>query len=638
MLENLLVYPGKFAPLGFSIQEKRANFAVFSSHSTSMSLGLRRHSAIREVPMKRTGDIWHISLEGVSEAMEYAFKANGLGCWLTDPYSRYGRGTDPWVFCKLPPPFDWQNVPSPFIPLSDLVIYEMHVRGFTRSPSSRVEHPGTFLGMIEKIPYLLDLGVNAVELMPSSEFDETRGSAEKPNYWGYDPLLYFAPMRYYAATKDPVTEFKTLVRELHRNGIELILDVVYNHTGEAASLRGLDATVYYMVDENGKFRDYTGCKNTVNVNHPVTTDLILSSLHYWVEEMGVDGFRFDLASIFTRGLDGNVMQNPPLLKKIGSDPILSKVKLIAESWDATGLYQVGFFPHFGPWSEWNGKFRDRVRNFLKGTHGFSGKFADVFSGSEFLYRNASPLCSVNFVTAHDGFTLRDLVSYNQKHNMENGQNNSDGSIQNDSWNCGHEGKTEDQNTLALRERQMRNFLLALFLSQGIPMLLMGDEYGHTRHGNNNPFVQDNEINWFLWDELQRQKDIFEFTSKLIAFRKAHRELRLGCFLKPQDIDWHGEKPNHPNWNPQSRLMACTLKGNPALYIAFNADSHPRQITLPPGDWKEIVRTEKPWGEQHFSGPLLPSTLELAPYSAILAKGKINDGNDITREALHNAFE
>ena len=648
MAKNLTLYPGTDKPLGFSTNGKQANFAVYSTHASKAYLGIRSSGKTLEFPMERTGDSWHAALEGITEEMEYAFRLEGPQSpahlfnpddWLADPLSKYpvtslnwGEGANtPWSLCKAPPPFDWQNIGHPFLQLGDLVIYEMHVRGFTRHASSRSSHPGSYLGIIEKIPHFLQLGVNAVELMPIFEFDETRcnpKTATRVNYWGYDPLLYFAPMRRFAAGDDAISEFKTLVRELHRNGIEVILDVVYNHTGEAGdkdyrfSFRGLDNAVYYMVDDQGNYRDFTGCKNTVNTNHPAVQELILESLRFWAEEMKVDGFRFDLASILTRDLDGRVMKTPPLLRKIAADPILSKRKLIAESWDAAGLYQLGHFPDLGPWSEWNGKFRDRTRNFLKGTDNFAGKFADVLCGSEFLYKKHSPLCSVNFVTAHDGFSLRDLVSYNQKRNMANGQNNEDGSNQNMSWNCGYEGPTDDPQVGELRERQMRNFLLVLFLSQGIPMLLMGDEYGHTRNGNNNPFVQDNEINWFLWDELKKQQRIFNFTAGLIAFRKAHPQFRQNRFLTDQDIEWHGSQPLHADWSPSNRIVACTLKGTPEAYLAFNTASRPNTLSLPSGSWKEVVRTDKSWSEHHLTNPAqgspLSPTIELASYSAILA--------------------
>ncbi len=489
--------------------------------------------------------------------------------------------------------------------------------------------------MIEKIPYLKNLNVNAIELMPIFEFDEThckniepKTGLPLPNYWGYNPLHFFAPMRRYA-TKSPIDEFKTLVRELHSAGIEVILDVVYNHTGEGKEkdysviFRGIDNSVYYLVDDEGRYLDYTGCGNTLNANHPAVLQFILDSLRYWVEEMHVDGFRFDLAATFNRG-KGPVSPSSILLA-ILSDPILSQVKLISESWDATGLYQVGSFSKWGPWSEWNDVYRDTVRRFLKGTKGQAGRFAKVLCGSEFLFSSSkTPFSSINYITAHDGFTLRDLVSYNEKHNEENGEFNRDGSNHNESYNCGIEGETNNPAITELRARQMRNFFLALFLSQGVPMLLMGDEYGHTRQGNNNAYVQDNALNWFLWDELEKNRKIHDFVSALIHFRKTHPELRQSRFLTDADIQWHGEMPNLPNWNDESHLVAFTLKGDAPLYAAFNGSSHSVTVALPKGNtWRSVVNTAEGWEKHHFLDPKkgaeMGEQIELAPHSAFLAK-------------------
>ncbi len=656
MLDDLAFYPGNPDPLGFSTRGSLANFAVFSRHASKVTLGLRTGGERKEIALNRTGDVWHIGIERWIEGMEYAYRLEGAAdaakgylfdphFWLADPAAEFPstplqwgiKEKNVWSRCTAKKPFDWQGVPRPRIPLSELVIYEMHIRGFTRHSSSSVSHPGTYLGMIEKIPYLRKLGVNALELMPIFEFDETHCKNLDPNtgaplvnYWGYNPLCLFAPMRRFAVS-DAHLEFKTLVRELHRSGIEVILDVVYNHTGEGKekdyrfSFRGLDNAVYYMVDEHGNYRDFTGCGNTFNSNHPAVMQLILGSLHYWAQEMQVDGFRFDLAAIHTRGPDGKVMTHPPLLEAIAADPVLRETKLIAEGWDAAGLYMVESFPDFGSrfasWSMWNGKFRDRARQFIKGTDGWAGKFADVLSGSEFLFHKHSPLTSVNFITAHDGFSLSDLVSYNQKHNLGNGETGRDGNSQNFSWNCGAEGATDAADINALRERQQRNFLLALFLAQGIPMLLMGDEYGHTRHGNNNPYVQDNEINWFLWDVLEKRPEVFDFVSSLIAFRKAHPCLRLARFLTDADVAWHGTEPGKPDWSSHRRFVAYTLNSEPPLYIAFNADSQPVRIALPVGQWTEVVRTDRSWDQHNFrnlkQGPLLPPSLELPPHSSVV---------------------
>jgi isoamylase/glycogen operon protein len=653
------VFDGNDSPLGFSSQNGRANFALFSKHAARVILGLfssDKAKPEREIPMMRTNDVWHIALEKLPEGTSYAFRCEGPhdekhgfffkpGLWLADPCARVLNTAALWgareksylAKAALPPPFDWEGVEPPRIPFRDLVIYEMHVRGFTRHPSSETKHPGTFLGVIEKIPHLKKLGINAVELMPVFEFDEIHCKDTQPqtgepltNYWGYNSLFFFSPMKRFAASESdasPIEEFKTMVRELHRNGIEVILDVVYNHTGEGkekdyyVNFRGIDNNVYYMMDSEGNYRDYSGCGNTVNCNHPAVQRYILESLRYWAEEMRVDGFRFDLASIFTRGQDGQPIDSPPIVSAISKIP---NVKLIAEAWDAAGLYQVGLFPNkWGSWSDWNGRYRDAIRRFIKGTDGLAGLFADALCGSESIYApSKTPLSSLNFITAHDGYSLRDLVTYQIKHNYENGEMNRDGNNQNDSWNCGAEGPTQDPKIAALREKQMRNFFLALFLSQGVPMLLMGDEYGHSRRGNNNPYVQDNEVNWFLWNLLEKNEKIFSFVSSLVAFRKKHPSFRRASFLTKSDVDWHGAAPLHPDWSDHSRLVAFTLKGTPSFYIAFNADFRSSKIDLPKSNrWREIVFSPRDWGEHHLDspGPPLESPLELPPYSALLAQ-------------------
>lgn len=613
------IYKGVTDPFGYSVCGNTANFALFSSHATKITLGLfRDNTLLKTFPLNRTGDIWHIGIGDLPAGLSYAYRCEGPKellynpeAWLIDPYAKIvheGKGK-----AAIPPPFDWENEIPPKISHSDLIIYEMHIRGFTKDPSSKVTHPGTYLGMIEKIPYLKKLGVNAVELMPIFGFDRTfHKSPPLVNYWGYNPLHFFAPMDWYAVD-DPITEFKTLVRELHRAGIEVILDVVYNHTGEEdhksyyIHFRGIDNSVYYLLDREGNYLNFTGCGNTVNANHPIVQKLILDSLRYWVEEMHVDGFRFDLASTFTRNTQGDPVDHPPILDAINKDPVLSQVKLIAEAWDAAGLYQLGYFSKRGGWSEWNGRYRDVVRRFIKGNEGKAGPFANVLCGTELIYSaSKTPLSSINFITSHDGFTLRDLVTYQHKHNQDNREHNRDGNNQNDSWNCGHEGPTQDKEINALRERQMRNFFLALFLSQGIPMLLMGDENGHTRHGNNNPYVQDNEINWFLWD--QQNPKISQFVSSLIRFRRQHSQLKFSRFLKDTDVDWFTD------WD--SRLVAFVLKGETPLYIAFNADNQKCSLTLPSGNWKIVIDTKEDW-IFHKEGEVV-SYIELLPYSAFVA--------------------
>jgi isoamylase/glycogen operon protein len=656
--ELKMTSPGSPSPLGLSKTRTGWNIALFSHRATQVTIGLfypNSQEPYRTIPLTQSADIWHIGLENIPPETLYAFQCEGpwnesVGDlfdptkWLADPFAKALDTSPIWnkphsfppvraPFLK-PNPFDWQDTPRPNIPKSDLIIYEMHVRGFTADPSSKSSAPGTYRALIEQIPYFKKLGVNAIELMPIFEFDERHNKtldpdtqAPLPNYWGYNSISFFAPKRNFSHNTKfggPIDEFKELVRELHKTGIEVILDVVYNHTGEgkehdyAISWRGIDNRTYYLIDRSGHYRDFTGCGNTVNANNPAVRFLILESLRYWVEEMQVDGFRFDLASILTRGPDTHPMDHPPLIESISKDPILSKVKLIAESWDAAGLYQLGTFPKWGPWSEWNGRYRDIVRRFLKGTCGKAGRFAAALSGSDFLYASShTPLSSINFVTAHDGFSLRDLVTYQAKHNWANGEKNKDGTDQNDNWNCGFEGPTTLSDIQALRDRQMRNYLLALFLSQGIPMLLMGDEYGHTRNGNNNPYVQDNSLNWFLWDELKSNTPIFNFVSSLIQFRKNYPELRLNRFLTPEDIQWHGREPHQPDWSPSSRLIAYTTH---SLYITFNAHFEPATITLP-APCHLIVNTADEWSSHHFKtpGPALPTTLTLAPYSALVAK-------------------
>jgi isoamylase len=651
MLKNIFISPGTPYPLGSSVQKKTYNFAIFSQHAEQVFLGLfspRTATPASEYPLIRTGDIWHISLKEVPPGFTYAFRAEGpktkkllynSGVWLADPYAKSIDSPAIWnsslsspsvqAHLPSPSPFDWEGIKAPNIQNEELIIYETHVRGFTQHPSSGASSPGTYKAFMEKIPYLKKLGINAVELMPIFEFDETRRTKiphlppyKLPNYWGYSPLHFFVPMRRYAAG-DPLLEFKTMVRELHRSGILVFLDVVYNHTGEGKEkdyfvhFRGLDNDVYYQVLDTGEYRDYTGCGHTINANHPQVQTLILDSLRYWAEEMHIDGFRFDLGAALTRDPQGVFLPQAPLLDKIIHDPILSQKRLICEAWDAAGLYLIGQFANHGPWHEWNGPYRDRIRRFIKGTNSYTGRFAASLCGSEPIYgASKTPLSSLNFITAHDGFCLRDLVTYQQKHNLENEEKNLDGSNQNDNWNCGTEGPTQDPLIAQLRERQMRNFLLSLFTSQGIPMLLMGDEYGHTRKGNNNPYVQDNEINWFLWD--QKNEKIFAFTAALIAFRKKNACFRRTKFLTDQDITWHGHTPHTPNWSSTSRFIAFVQE---SFYVAFNADYHPADITLPEGLWHVLINTEKNWDEQPLvqreqNNPIA-QTFTMQPYSAVL---------------------
>ena len=435
--------------------------------------------------------------------------------------------------------------------------------------------------------------------------------------------------------ENAIQEFKTVVKELHANGIEVILDVVYNHTAEGNqegnifSFKGLENSVYYLLGPNGEYYNFSGCGNTVNCNNPVVRELIRDSLRYWVTEMHVDGFRFDLASILVRSHDGIPLSNPPLVEAITLDPILANTKLIAEAWDAGGLYQVGTFPAMGVWAEWNAEYRDSVRRFIKGTDGEVGNFATRICGSEDLYgKGRLPCNSINFVTAHDGFTLADLVAYNEKHNESNGEENRDGGQNNESWNCGVEGETGDREIVSLRERQMKNFHLALMISQGVPMLLMGDEYGHTKFGNNNTWGHDSRLNWFQWDSLEQNQAFFRFYRMMIAFRKKHAVLKHTRFLGEHDIIWHGVEPGKPDWSLKSRFIACTLPDSIngyVLYVAFNAYYEELTVHLPWRDtlWHQIAYTMLPSPHdivnEREAKAIKGKTHTLAPHSALILK-------------------
>jgi isoamylase len=675
MEEKFLVSHGYPLPFGVSKHTHGMNFSVFSKHATAVCLCLFKPQ--EELPCveialdpkkNKTGDVWHIFVESIPEDYCYGYRVDGpydplKGYYfdkraiLLDPFAKSVVSSNVWGSLHGNPKehitrgvvypvraFDWGQDAPPNIPLKDLIIYEMHVRSFTQDPSSKVAHAGTFLGMIEKIPYLKSLGVNAVELMPIHEFSENDNINKTPEgkslyqYWGYSTVNFFSPMNRFGTNPNTtIDEFKMLVKELHANGIEVILDVVYNHTSEGnqsgpmVSYKGLENPTYYLLGPNGEYYNFSGCGNTFNCNNPAVQELIHESLRYWVTEMRVDGFRFDLASVLVRDHDGIPLANPPIVQRISLDPVLSSTKLIAEAWDAGGLYQVGSFPGYGRWAEWNGRYRDEVRRFLKGTDRELGNFATRLTGSEDLYgKGRFPYHSINFITAHDGFTLRDLVSYNQKHNEGNGENNRDGTNDNESWNCGAEGPTEDPAIIELRERQMRNFHVALMVSQGVPMILMGDEYGHTRNGNNNSWCQDDRLNWFQWDTLEKNGAFFRFYQKMIAFRKAHPALCNKSFLKDKDITWHGKDYFKPDWNPKNRLIAFTLhdvENNYSLYVAFNAHFEHISFRVPAGDaaipWKIIVDTSKASPEDFVDEEkaaihLLPNYI-LPPHSTLIMK-------------------
>jgi glycogen operon protein len=538
---------------------------------------------------------------------------------LMDPYAKAIGGRDVWG--KTPDwndayphrarlvydDFDWEGDRPLEIPMEDLIIYEMHVRSFTRHPSAKVKQPGTFAAIREKIPYLRELGVNCVELMPIYEFDEFENSRVHPdtgellmNYWGYSTVGFFAPKAGYAATgksKDGTQvadELKTLVKELHKNGIEVMLDVVFNHTAEgneygpAISFRGIDNVTYYMLTPEGYYYNFSGTGNTLNCNNPIVRNMVLECLRYWAAEYHIDGFRFDLAAILGRDPWGAPLANPPLLEALAFDPILGKCKLIAEAWDAGGLYQVGSFPAYGRWAEWNGKYRDDVRKFLKGEMGTVGGMAQRLQGSPDLYAwgGRGPNASINFITCHDGFNLYDLVSYNGKHNEANGENNNDGSNDNYSWNCGWEGPSTDPAVNALRRQQMKNAIAMLMVSQGVPMLLMGDEMAHTQGGNNNVYCHDTDLNWLNWNLLETNAEQFRFFKNCIAFRQAHPVLRSNAHFRNHDyvgsgyadITWHGTHAWNADWSGTNRSLAFMLCGKHAkggtevdnyVYVAMN---------------------------------------------------------------------
>ncbi len=644
---DLVVGRGTPLPFGASTIHGGVNFSVVSHHAEAVTLVLYNRGGgppLHEVPLDprlhRTGNVWHIFVANFGIGTEYGFRLGGprgvghafsQDLVMLDPYARAIVGGEEWA---RPVPagrralvtevdFEWGADQPLKTLISDTVIYELHVRAFTRDPSSGVQNPGTFAGLVEKIPYLKALGITAVQLMPIAEFDELdtplyasrAGSDAFGNVWGYHPLAFFAPKASYAARNRAgaqVREFKRLVRDFHDAGIEVILDVVFNHTGEGemvgptSSFRGIDNATYYMMDrDSGAYRDYTGCGNTVNCNHPVVRDLIMDCLRFWVVEMHVDGFRFDLASVLGRGRDGSVLANPPLIEHIAADPVLADTKLIAEAWDATGLYQVGSFPAWGRWAELNGRFRDDVRRFVKGEAGLAGAVATRLAGSPDLYRadGRSAHHSVNFITSHDGFTLADLVAYNHKHNDNNGEGGRDGADQNDSWNCGWEGANAPADVERLRRQQARNLVTILFLSQGVPMMLAGDEHGRTQRGNNNAYCHDSPVSWVNWDPDVQDRAFLRFVTRLIAFRRAHPQLISGSFLDGAHgipaAEWHGRQPGQPDWSHDSRLLVMRLRGGSHagdLCVAINMHWETTPVVLPdppPGrPWRRAIDTSR----------------------------------------------
>ncbi|EPP35618.1 isoamylase family protein [Chlamydia ibidis] len=635
-------YPGIPSPLGATqLSPSRFRFSLYSSQATEVVLVLAdQQGQIYELPLSadknRTGNIWHIEITGIADTWSYAFRINGPGQigasfnfekYIADPYAKnlhtpqtFGasKTQGDYAFSYLKnEEFSWDGDAPLNIPREISVIYEMHVRSFTYDASSKVNHPGTFLGIIEKIDYLKQLGITAIELLPIFEFDETahpfKSSSSLPlyNYWGYAPVNFFCPCRRYAYASDPCApqrEFKTLVKELHKAGIEVILDVVFNHTGLEGTecpLPWIDLSSYYMLDSEGRHVNYSGCGNTINANHTPTKQWILDILRYWVEEMHVDGFRFDLASALSRDPFGSPLPIAPVLKDIAYDPLLANTKLIAEPWDAAGLYQLGMFPTISPrWSEWNGSYRDTVKAFLNGSPNLIGLFASKISGSQDNYPKGSPCNSVNYISAHDGFTLYDTVSYNEKHNEANGEKNSDGTNANFSYNFGIEGPTNDPKILQAREQQVKNFFLILILSQGIPMIQSGDEYGHTGQGNNNRWSLDNQANYFLWDKLKERSSLFSFVKELLNFRKAHQTIFNKGFLTTETITWLDSEANPISWQP-SKFLAYELKDEQhSIYIAISTQEEEITIKLPKPragftNYKKVADTSKGFIEENL---------------------------------------
>ena len=654
-------------PLGSSATADGVNFALFSRHAVQVSLLLfqpgeaAKQSEIKlDTELNRTGDIWHIKIHDLPHDTRYGYRVTGPfdptgsgHCFsadhlLLDPYARALTGGSDWGahYVRRGPQtpesrflrrsaivtndFDWEGDRPLNVPLKDSVIYELHVRGFTRHPSSGVKHPGTYAGIVEKIPYLKELGVTAVELMPVFEFNENENTFVDPqtgeplkNFWGYSPLAFFAPKASFAVNGrngNQVREFKEMVKALHQAGIEVILDVVFNHTAEGNAngptynFRGLDNTIYYLLDARTRqYLNFSGCGNTFNCNHPLVRHLILDCLRYWVIEMHVDGFRFDLASILGRSPTGEVLANPPMVEKIAEDPILARTKIIAEAWDAAGLYQVGSFSPHPRWAEWNGKFRDDVRAFLCSHDGTVPALATRIAGSSDLYQHSDrrPYNSINFITSHDGFTLHDLVSYNRKHNIRNGEGNRDGCNHEISWNSGVEGTTTNSNILHLRQRRIRTFATILMLSQGTPMLAAGDEFGRSQQGNNNAYCQDNEISWVDWRLAEQNHDLRRFFRLLIALRRRHAIFRRADFFpspapgEPPAIRWQSTRPGSEDWSPAARCLAFFLDGryggngeqDDDFFIMLNGHRKPRTFTVPelPAErrWLLVIDTAAP---------------------------------------------
>jgi isoamylase len=679
ILRHIVISPGSPLPLGANFTPEGLQFSIFSRHATGVTLvlfesekpGSKTVEIRLDSDVNKTGDIWHVMIKGLREGQLYGYKIEGpyepenghrfnMHKLLIDPYAKAITACEGWDFSKslgydpdspdcdlsfskvdsapfMPKSIALSDVSNhdrllPGIPERDYIIYELHVKGFTFHKSSKVKERGTFKGLSEKIPYLRDLGITAVELMPVQEFNDGENVNINPftgerlkNFWGYSTAAFFAPKGTYSSSGcmgEQVSEFRDMVRSFHDAGIGVILDVVFNHTaegdetGSTISFRGIDNVIYYMLDDDRRrYKNFSACGNTFNCNHPLVRNFILDALRYWVINMNIDGFRFDLASILGRDQNGAIMSNAPLIEWIGEDPILRNAKIIAEAWDAAGAYQVGGFP--GRWAEWNGRYRDDVRKFWRGDPGAVGNFATRVTGSADLYQKSGkgPLQSINFITCHDGFTLNDLVCYKQKHNLANGEDNLDGENYNYNSNWGTEGPDLTPFMTKTRLTMIKNFIATLFLSQGIPMLLAGDEFRRTQMGNNNAYCQDNEISWIDWDLMHENKELLRFTREMIRFRKKHAVLRRGRFFsgateegkKHPDITWHGHSVNEPDWSRESRSIAMLISGEYAgvsgsgedadLYIIFNSSLIRRAYSIPDslrgGGWRVAIDTSNP---------------------------------------------
>jgi len=647
---------GRPLPYGANNIENGVNFSLYSSDVDSVTLVIFESG--KEFPLfekelkeelNTTGDVWHIHIEGLPEDFKYGYRLSGefnpkKGFYfnesniVSDPYSLALSGGSEWgkEFVRKEgqyygyrrrsfmnnETFNWENDVHPKVPFKDTIIYELHLRGFTQDKSSEVKERGTYIGLTEKIPYLKELGITAVELLPIQEFNELENIFTNPdtgerlyNFWGYSTLSFFAPKGSYASSGiegGQVNEFKEMVKSFHNAGIEVILDIVYNHTGEGNSedvvfsFKGIDANTYYMINDEGYHMNYSGCGNTFNCNHPVVRNFIMDSLRYWVTEMHVDGFRFDLASIMGRDEKGNVLSNPPIVEQIAKDPVLANTKIIAEAWDAAGLYQVGNFPG-ERWAEWNGMYRDSVKKLINGQEGSLKEFLVRFMGSPDLYKtsNRSPFHSINFITSHDGFTMWDLVSYNNKHNEANGEDGRDGDNNNNSYNNGFEGETDDTIIIKQRKRQVRNFFTLLFLSHGTPMITAGDEFLRTQKGNNNAYCQDNDISWINWEFLKENNDTYHFVKNLIEFRKNSQFIGFESFDEIENnigMQYYGmelEELTENDIEDYSKSLAILIinkgvkKGKTEkMYIAFNFWTEPLRFKLPNEKWKLKIDTDR----------------------------------------------